>query len=89
VWLRGGAGAIRPSLNSHLTTYSAARRPPSATRVVPLTKLASGEATKQMTAERAHTIINGYTLAFFERYLRGKDVALPSFPEATESWSRK
>jgi len=41
------------------------------------------DTTKQLSAERAHDIINGYTLAFFEKYLRGKkDVTLPSFPEA-------
>jgi dienelactone hydrolase len=41
------------------------------------------DSTKQLTAERAHTIINGYTLAFFEKYLRGKAVELPVYPEAT------
>lgn len=41
------------------------------------------DSTKQLTASRAHEIINGYTLAFFERYLMGKkDVVLPTFPEA-------
>ena len=41
------------------------------------------DSTKMLTARRAHEIINGYTLAFFDRYLRGKnDVVLPTFPEA-------
>jgi predicted dienelactone hydrolase len=37
----------------------------------------------QLTARRAHEIINALTLAFFERYLLGKTgVKLPEFPEA-------
>ena len=41
------------------------------------------DSTKMLTARRAHEIINGYTLAFFDRYLMGKKgVVLPTFPEA-------
>ena len=37
----------------------------------------------QLTARRAHEIINGLTLAFFERHLLGKSaVKLPEYPEA-------
>ena len=42
----------------------------------------------QIDPRRAHEIINAYTLAFFDQYLRGKPSSLlaapsPSFPEAT------
>jgi hypothetical protein len=42
----------------------------------------------QIDPRRAHEIINAYTLAFFDQYLRGKPSPLlaapsPSFPEAT------
>jgi predicted dienelactone hydrolase len=38
----------------------------------------------QLTARRAHEIINGLTLAFFEKHLRGKNVTIPSYPEVIE-----
>lgn len=37
----------------------------------------------QLTAQRAHEIINGWTLAFFETYLRGKKTEPPVYPEVT------
>lgn len=37
----------------------------------------------QLTAQRAHEIINGWTLAFFETYLRGKKTEPPAYPEVT------
>ena len=41
------------------------------------------DTTKLLSAQRAHEIINAYTLAFFERHLREKkDVVMPTFPEA-------
>ena len=47
-----------------------------------LTLIYKPDTTKLMSAQRAHVIINAYTLAFFDRHLRGKtDVVLPTFPE--------
>jgi dienelactone hydrolase len=40
------------------------------------------DTTKKLSARRAHEIINGLTLAFFEKHLRGRSVSLPVFPEA-------
>ena len=48
----------------------------------------------QIDPKRAHRIINAYTLAFFDQYLRGKDSDLlrrapASFPEVSlRSWRR-
>ena len=44
--------------------------------------------TTQLEPQRAHEIINAYTLAFFDRYLRGKESDLlkgasADFPEVT------
>jgi predicted dienelactone hydrolase len=48
-----------------------------------LTLIYKPDTTKLLSARRAHEIINAYTLAFFDRHLRGKqDVVMPTFPEA-------
>ncbi|MEU6717112.1 hypothetical protein ABZ897_37105 [Nonomuraea sp. NPDC046802] len=31
-------------------------------------------------AERAHTIINAYTVAFFDKHVKGVGIVLPEFP---------